>query len=326
MRARRCAAFACAAFATALTVAGCTSTGSRTSFAPPSTVPEPPTTAPPPPVAPVECADATASQRPPAAMPQPSRMPQGSYMAEIQARGRLIVGVADDTLLFGFLNPLTNRIEGFDIDMAREVARAIFGDPDAVELRAIAYSQRVPVLVEGSVDLVANTFTVNCARDQLIDFSTVYYKAGQKVLVRNDSPAARIQDLAGGRVCAAAGSTSIENVRAIMTTPPIVAVEVEDQTDCLVAFQQGRVDAISTDDTILAGLAAQDPYARILPDFISEEPYGLGTSQAHPEFTAFVNGRLDQIRADGTWARIYNQWLGELFGPAPAPPAPTYEG
>jgi polar amino acid transport system substrate-binding protein len=276
-------------------------------------------------IPPAECADATASARPPARMPSPGSMPSGSYMAEIQARGRLIVGVADDTLLFGFLNPLTNRIEGFDIDMAREVARAIFGDPDAVELRAIAYSQRVPVLREGSVDLVANTFTVNCTRDSVIDFSTVYYNAGQRVLVRTDSPATRIEELAGQRVCAAAGSTSIENVRNVLTDPPIVAVEVEDQTDCLVLFQQGAVDGISTDDTILAGLAAQDPFAKVIGEFFSAEPYGLGTSQEHPEFTAFVNGVLEQLRSDGGWARIYEQWLGDLFGPAPQPPPPTYE-
>ncbi|MDP1793106.1 MAG: glutamate ABC transporter substrate-binding protein [Acidimicrobiales bacterium] len=292
----------------------------------PQTAPSTTTTVAPPATPPVQCADATASIRPPAAMPAPGRMPAGTKMAEIQQRGRLIVGVADDTLLFGFLNPLTNQLEGFDIDMAREVARAIFGNPNAIELRAIAYSQRLPLLVDKSVDLVANTFTVNCTRDVQIDFSTIYYNAGQRVLVRTDSTAKSIDELGGQRVCAATGSTSIENVRARQTNPPIEAVEVEDQTDCLVLFQQGKVDAISTDDTILAGLAKQDPYAKVVGEFFSAEPYGLGTSQDHPEFTAFVNGVLERMRADGTWARIYERWLGELFGPAPAPPAPRYEG
>jgi polar amino acid transport system substrate-binding protein len=283
-----------------------------------------PTTAPAVPPA-VQCDDATASLRPPNSMPAPRAMPAGTKMAEIQARGRLIVGVADDTLLFGFLNPLTNQIEGFDIDIAREVARAIFGDPNAIELRAIAYSQRLPLLVDNTVDIVADTFTVNCVRDQQIDFSTIYYNAGQKVLVRTDSEAQTIDDLAGQKVCAASSSTSIENVRARQTNPPIKTVEVEDQTDCLVLFQKGEVDAISTDDTILAGLAKQDPYAKVVGDFFSAEPYGLGTNQDHPEFTAFVNGVLEDLRADGTWTRIYDRWLGGLFGPTPAPPAPRYE-
>ena len=103
-------------------------------------------------------------------------------------------------------------------------------------------------------------------------------------------------------------------------------MSVTNQTDCLVMLQQGQVDAISTDDTILQGLAAQDPNVRILPGVrLSDEPYGMAISKSHPDFTRFVNGVLAQERSDGTWARIWTHWLGPTVKtPAPAPPAARY--
>jgi polar amino acid transport system substrate-binding protein len=94
--------------------------------------------------------------------------------------------------------------------------------------------------------------------------------------------------------------------------------------DCLVAFQQNEVDAISTDDTILAGMAAQDPYAKVIGPKFTQEPYGMAMSKEHPEFTKFVNGVLAKNRADGTWKATYERWLGD-FGAAPSPPAAEYK-
>jgi polar amino acid transport system substrate-binding protein len=96
-------------------------------------------------------------------------------------------------------------------------------------------------------------------------------------------------------------------------------------TGCLVLFQEGKVDAITGDDTILAGLAAQDPYAVVVnaPAFTAE-PYGLGVSKKHPEFVQFVNGVLAQMRSNGQWTTSYNTWLKSALGPAPAPPVAVY--
>jgi polar amino acid transport system substrate-binding protein len=281
-----------------------------------------PETAPPPGPAP-DCGDATASLRPDPRTPTSGVMPAGSYMRQIQERGRLVVGVSIDTLLFGSVNPFTSEIEGFDIDVAREISKALFdGDPDRVELKAITYSERMPRIEDGTVDIVAHTMTINCARRERVDFSTVYYDAGQKVLVRKDSAATGIEDLAGEKVCAAASSTSVENLAKLADPPEIV--EVVDQTDCLRLFQAGDVAAISTDDTILAGFVAQDPNAKVVGDRFSEEPYGLAISLEHPEFTRFVNAVLERMRADGTWKRIHEKWLDDPEQPTPEPPAATY--
>ena len=269
-----------------------------------------------------DCGDPTASSRPNPRVPLSGVMPAGTYMREIQDRGKLVVGVSIDTLLFGSVNPFTGQIEGFDIDMLREISKALFdGDPNRLEFKAITYAERIPKIQDGSIDIVAHTMTINCSRRELVDFSSVYYDAGQKVLVRKDSPATRIEDLAGQKVCAAAASTSVDNLAALPVEFEIV--QVVDQTDCLRLFQAGDVAAISTDDTILAGFAAQDPNAKIVGDSFSDEPYGLAISLDHPEFTQFVNGVLDRMRQDGTWKSIYEKWLGD-FGATPEPPAATY--
>lgn len=262
-----------------------------------------------------------ASLRPAGALPKPGAMPAGSYMATIARHGRLRVGTSQDTLLFSSRNPFTGTIEGFDIDIARQVAQAIFGDPGKVQIVVIPNKDRIPYTVAGKVDLVAHTVTVNCERWKQVNFSSVYYDAGQKILVSEDSPIKGVADLGGKKVCAAAGSTSLDNLDRLSPKP--ITVPMATQADCLVAFQRNHIDAISTDDTILAGLAAQDPYAKVVGERFTEEPYGLAMPKQHPEFTRFVNAVLDKNRADGTWQKTYRTWLGR-FGPAPRPPVAEY--
>ena len=264
------------------------------------------------------------SLRPTGDLPAPGKMPAGSYMAEIQKRGRLVLGTSQDTLLFSSRNPFTGKIEGFDVDMGRQIAQAIFGDPDKIQIKVIAYDQRVPDAADGSVDLVADTMTINCARWKDVNFSTVYYDAGQRVLVSSASKAKSIEDLGGKKVCAAVGSTSLENITKVPKAKPI-AVGKPAFADCLVAFQQNEVDGISTDDVILAGLAAQDPYAKVVGGRFTQEPYGMAMSNEHPEFTRFVNAVLAENRANGTWKSTYTKWLGEQFGAAPQPPTAEYK-
>ncbi|BCJ40316.1 ABC transporter substrate-binding protein [Actinoplanes ianthinogenes] len=264
-----------------------------------------------------------ASLRPSGSLPQPGRMPAGTLMADIQKRGRLILGTSQDTLLFSSRNPFSGKVEGFDVDMGRLIADAIFGDPDKLQIMVIGYDQRVNSVLQGKVDVVADTMTANCARWKDVNFSSIYYEAGQKVLVSKDSAAKSIADLGGKKICSAAGSTSYDNIGKVKSNPPPVAVSRASFGDCLVAFQQNEVDAISTDDTILAGMAAQDPYAKVVGDRYTEEPYGMALSKDHPEFTQFVNAVLEKARKDGTWKKTYEKWLGR-FGPAPQPPAAQY--
>jgi polar amino acid transport system substrate-binding protein len=251
---------------------------------------------------------------------RPSGPPQvtpGSFMAKIRARGFLIAGVDQNTYHFGFLNPLDGQIEGFDIDMIKAVAQAIFGSPGHVEYKAITDTQRIPDVVDGTVDIVAHTMTITCARLQRVDFSSVYFDAAQRVLVLKNSTVRGLSDLRGQKVCATAGSDSLGPIAAAKAVP----VAVPYWTDCLVLLQQGEVAAISTDDSILAGLAAQDPWTKLVGPRLTDEPYGLAISKQHPDFVAFVNAVLEQLRTNGQWAASYAHWIGT---PVPAPPPAQY--
>lgn len=267
---------------------------------------------------PAPSCDATASLRP-GPLPAAGQMPAGSTMARIAQRGRLIAGVDQNSYLMGFRNSFTGEIEGFDVDVARQIAKAVFGDEKKVQFKVVTAAERIPMLQRGEVDVVVRTMTITCDRLKDVDFSQVYYQAGQRVLVRRNSGITGVEGLADKRVCVASGSTSLGNVvnRAKTT------VSVPNWTDCLVMLQQGQTDAISTDDTILAGLAVQDPYTEVVGARFTDESYGVGIPKGQEDLVRFVNGVLERMRADGTWGAIYQRWLNTL-GPAPTPPIARY--
>jgi polar amino acid transport system substrate-binding protein len=254
----------------------------------------------------------------------PPEVTPGSYMARIKARGYLIAGVDQSTYHFGYLNPLDGQIEGFDIDMIRAVAQAIFGSPDKVEFKSISDAQRIPAITSrsGSVDIVAHTMTITCDRLKQVDFSSVYFDAHQRVLVPDNSAAAGgLADLGGQKVCATEGSDSVTTIQDYPTHPKVVQEPF--WTDCLVLLQQDQVAAVSTDDAILYGLQAQDPFTKVVGPELTDEPYGLAMSKQHPDFVRFVNAVLAREESDGSWEKSYQHWVSPVYQ---KPPVPEYAG
>lgn len=250
-----------------------------------------------------------------------------SQMSRIVQRGRLVVGVSADTRLFGARNPTTNQIEGFDIDMLKAVSTAIFGKV-SIEYRVITTAQRVPLLQNGTIDIVARTMTITCERWKQIAFSAEYYRAGQKVLVpvgseaaKSATPIAALPEKA--RVCAPKGSTSIERIKE--QYKQYTPVEVAVHTQCLVLLQEGKVDAITGDDAILAGFVAQDPYAEVPPQkAFSVEPYGMGISRDNKPLVQIVNAVIQQVVSGPRWREIYQaNGLVDALGPG-TPPTPQF--
>jgi polar amino acid transport system substrate-binding protein len=260
-------------------------------------------------------------------MPAPGAMPSGSFMRTIQQRGYLRAGVNAGALDFGSLNPASGNIEGFEIDLVRELAHAIFGDsnPKRVHLVALSVSQKEDAVRSGRVDIVVDVATITCARKQKVDFSTVYYDASQRVLVPSNSHAADITAFYHQRVCATAGSTPLEVIKA--KYPQVIRYGTPQAIDCLVLLQEGKIPAISTDDSLLLGFQAQDPNTtKIIGPSLADVPYGMEISKAYPEFVRFVNGVLIELERNGTWRALYDHWLGHL-APHPHPlPPPQYEG
>jgi polar amino acid transport system substrate-binding protein len=280
--------------------------------------PAPPSTS----AAPAPDCDPTASFRPRGPLPQPGQMPAGSTMKRIKDKGLLVAGVDQNTFLFGFRNPTTNTLEGFDIDRVHEIAQAIFGDRTKVKFKVVTSAGRIKALQEKQVDVVVRTMTATCQRWQDINFSAIYYQAGQRLLVDRASKVTSLDELGGKKVCAVKGSTSITTIAAHKANP--IPVQVDNWSDCLVMLQQGQVDAMSTDDTILSGMVAQDPNVKMAGPRFTQEPYGIGIPKENQDMVRFVNGVLEQSVASGAWARSYDRWLGRTGEPRPKPPAPNY--
>jgi len=278
--------------------------------------PPPPSTS----SAPVPQCDPTASYRPMDALPAAGQMPANTTMRRIQDAGNLIAGVDQNTFLFGFRNPTTNALEGFDIDRVREIAEAIFGDPNRVQFQVITSKEREEALEKGRVHVVVRTYTANCERWQKVNFSSIYYTAGQRLLVERSSKVTSLEQLSGKKVCAAKGSTSIKTIDAHEANP--VPVAVDNWSDCLIMLQQGQVAAVSTDDTILLGMVAQDPNVKIVGEKFTQEPYGIGIPKADVDMVKFVNAVLAQSIQSGRWQGSFNRWLGRT-GEQAAPPVPA---
>ncbi|MPY78478.1 MAG: transporter substrate-binding domain-containing protein [Actinophytocola sp.] len=263
-----------------------------------------------------DCGDPTASLA-----PSGLATPAGSTMAEIKERGRLIAGVDQNTYLFGFRDPSTGALEGFDIDIAREISRALFGDPNRVQFKTVSVQDRITALQDGSVDIMVYAMTITCERRDQVEFSSVYFEAGQRVLVRKGSGYSSLSDLGGKKVCAPKGSTSLANL--VAADPAPVPVAVNDLADCLLMLQQRHVEAVSTDDTVLAGMASQDPTIEVVGETFSSEPYGIGIPKDNKDMVRYVNAVLEDVRAN-SWPDIYGRWLESVLGPA-SPPSPIYE-
>ena len=269
-----------------------------------------------------ECGDPRASLRPTEALPAPGQPPSGSAMDRIVRRGMLVAGVNQNAYRVGYRDPVSGELSGFEIDIVREIARALFGDPTRVRFVAINASTRVSLLRQGRIDLAVRTTTMTCENWRDANFSTEYYTANQRLLVRNGDPATEIEQLSGRKVCAATGSTSIVNIPTF--NPKAIPVSAPDVVDCLVMLQQHQIDAISTSDILLMALAAQDPNTRVVGRVLKQQPYGVSIAPTAPELVRFVNAVLERMRADGTWTASYTRWLSPILGSPPPPPLARY--
>jgi ABC-type amino acid transport substrate-binding protein len=244
-----------------------------------------------------------------------------SFMATLQAKGKLRIGTQEDNPPFSVKNPVSGKWEGFDTDIGREIAKAIFGtkaEPDTyIEWVAVTSAVRIPSLTDNKADVIIKTFTINEDRKKQIDFSDVYFSTGQRILVKKSNDTIKeVADLAGKTFCAQKGSTSEQNVtKAAPSAKPLL---LSSYPECLLALQQGQADAVSTDETILFGLVKQDPNTKIVGKYFSEEPYGIGVKKDangdRAGFVPFLNTWLAGAIKDGTWGRLYAKHITPVSG------------
>ena len=229
----------------------------------------------------------------------------------IVERGRLIVGVDQSQNLLSSRDVITGRLIGFEVDLAREIARDIFGDPEAVDFRFIDSVDRARPLDAREVDIIIRTLTITEERQEVVEFSAPYLSADTRMLVA-DPNIRGYGDLSGRVVCVADDTAALDKARA--AAPYSILLKTRRWSDCLYALQERQVDAIISDTTILSGIAEQDPYTTITGESLGSENYGVGIRKSTPGedssgLVRQVNSTLERIRADGTWWRMYEQWF-----------------
>lgn len=234
-------------------------------------------------------------------------------LSKIKQRGALVCGVKDSLPPFGYVDEKTRQIIGYDVDFCRALADKL---GVKMQLKPVTSASRIPQLQEGNVDLIAATMTNTPERAKQIAFSHTYFRTAQKFLVKKGT-VRRLEDMAGKKIGTAKGSTSEQNVRKAL--PNATVLSFDDYPQAFLALNQGKVIAVTTDESILAGILAKVPNktAFEIPDIrISEEPYGLGLRKDDKAFVNFVNSTLFELERSGEAARIFDKW----FGPRSATP------
>jgi glutamate transport system substrate-binding protein len=245
-----------------------------------------------------------------------TKFPANSTLGKIQAKGEITIGVKFDVPPFGVKNPQTGDVEGFDVEMGKAIATRLGVKPKFIE--AIS-DNRIPFLEDGTADVILSTMTINEERVEQIEFSDPYFIARGRVLVPGDSTIASVADLAGKNVCTALGSTYEANLA--KQAPDAKLKLVDSYSECLELVQNGAVDAVSTDDVILTGMIIQDPTLKLVGEDLTQEPYGAGIKKGETELVTFVNETFQGLKDDGTWMKLFDQWIGKYTKQKGEPPA-----
>ena len=236
------------------------------------------------------------------------QFPANTTMGKIQKAGEIRIGVKFDVPPFGFNNPQTGEVEGFDVDLGTYIADRLGVEP---VFREATSDNRIPLLVDGTIDLILSTMTITEERDLEVDFSEPYYIANGDVLVPEGSDIETLEDLDGQRVCTALGSTYQESIK--KEAPDADLRLIDRYSECLELIQTGAIDAISTDNVILTGMVVEDDTLEIIGLEYTTEPYGVGIPEGDTEFKQFVDESVAAFIDDGTWQERYDEWVGQYI-------------
>jgi len=233
----------------------------------------------------------------------------------IQRRGEIVVGVKEASPPFGTYNKVHGSYSGYDIDFATTIAKRLGVRP---VFRPVGAAERIPALQEGRVDMIVATLTRTPEREQQVAFSYGYFLTGQKFLTRTGK-VKNLSDLAHARLGVVRGSTS---EKAAQQALPMAALEsYDDYPEMVALLTSGKLDAISTDEPILAGLRARMPNREqfeISSTAITFETYGIAVRSGQKRLLQRVNQTLLEMERNGEAARIFDRWFGAA-SPAPLP-------
>ncbi|MFC0447189.1 glutamate ABC transporter substrate-binding protein [Rhodococcus jostii] len=237
------------------------------------------------------------------------------------SEGKLTVGIKYDQPGLGLRNP-DGSFSGFDVEVAEYVAGKLGVAPENIEFKESPSAQRETLIQNGEVDYIVATYSITDARKEKVDFAGPYFIAGQSLLVKSDNTDITGPDsLNGGKkLCSVTGSTPAQKVKDTYAQD-VQLQEFDTYSACVEALRNGAVDAVTTDDIILAGYAAQYPgELKVVGAPFTEERYGVGLAKGDDETRAKINDAIEAMIADGSWERAFNETVGASGYPIPAPP------
>lgn len=243
----------------------------------------------------------------------------GTTMAELSEAGKITIGTKFDQPLFGLRGP-SGDPEGFDVEIGKLIAAKLGIAADDIKWIETVSANREPFIQDGRVDIVVATYTINDDRKEIIDFAGPYFQAGQTILVKEDNEDIKgPDDLAGKTVCSVEGSTPAANIE---ESYPDAKLELTDAySNCLEPLRNDQVDAITTDNVILAGFVDQNEGEfKLVGEPFTEEPYGVGLEKGDDDFRTFVNDVLEESYENGSWDEAWESTAGAVLD-TPEPPA-----
>ncbi|MET8680494.1 glutamate ABC transporter substrate-binding protein [Streptomyces sp. NPDC004647] len=242
-------------------------------------------------------------------------------LKKAQKRGKIVIGAKADQPYLGFEDQATKERSGFDIEIAKMVAADLGFSPKQITWETVDSGARETAVSKGDVDLMIGTYTINDERKKQVGFAGPYYHAGASLLVRKDEKSVTGPDtVKGKKVCSIVGSTPLQTIKQPKYGAKVT--ELAKYSDCVKQLLDNQVDAVTTDDAILKGYAAQNPKnLKVVGKPFSDEPYGIGLNKDDKNLRAALSDALEAHQKNGDYKKAYDATIGLSGSEYVDPPA-----
>lgn len=239
--------------------------------------------------------------------PKANEFKEKDLLEDIRSRGYIKVGINPNSKPFGFMDS-NNKFTGYDVDLAHYIAQAILKNRDAIKIIPVTASNRLLKASTGEVDIIISTVTITPQREEIVSFSKPYDVAGQALLVRSNSYITSITDLNGDNVGVIFGTTAEKNIKTLL--PNINLIGFRNYNDAYLALKSGKINAITSDDTILNRFAIDDLSVKLLPKRYSKEPYGIAFKKGNStlKFKDELDFAIDDLKRKNVINRLRKKW------------------
>lgn len=236
------------------------------------------------------------------------KQPPMDLYDNIQQRGKIVVGIQENVIPFSYKNS-DGQYQGFEVDIAKHIAKALLRDENAVEFIPVDTSNRISILNSGRADMIIATMTITNSRKNILDFTDPYYFAGQTVMVHRNSSIKSLSDLNGKRVGVAFGTTSFDGIKTI--APGAIISGYKNDKIAITALKNNEIDAYANDDTVLLGYTLNDVSVKMLQQRYTQEPYGIAFRKGNESKRVLetANNVINLMKTNGTLNQLKAKWI-----------------